>query len=227
MFEEFSRRNRAVMAAMSLAATRDWGDVSLTDIAAEANLTMADLRREFTCKNEILRAFQTEVDAQVLARTKPAGPDDSVRDQVFDAIMTRFEIMAPHKEALKRIAAYLRCRPGEASMFVCSRMVTQYWMLSNAGAKLDGPAALVRIAGLSAVYGKAFSVWLEDDSPSLDKTMATLDRGLANGERGIQSVEKACETLCGILRGLKRNFERKDKPDGKPSPDPEPVPSST
>ena len=227
MFEEFSRRNRAVIAAMSLAATRDWGDVSLADIAAEANLTMADLRREFTCKNEILRAFQTEVDAQVLARTKPAGRDDSVRDQVFDAIMTRFEIMAPHKEALKRIAAYLRCRPGEASMFVCSRMVTQYWMLSNAGAKLHGPAALVRVAGLSAVYGKAFSVWLEDDSPSLDKTMATLDRGLANGERGMQSVEKACETLCGILRGLKRNFERKDKPDGKPSPDPEPVPSST
>jgi len=226
MFEEFSRRNRAVMAAMSLAATRDWGDVSLADIAKEANLSMADLRLEFSCKNEILRAFQTEVDAQVLARTKAAGPDDTVRDQVFEALMTRFDVMAPHKEALKHIMAYMRCRPGEASMFVCTRMVSQYWTLANAGAKLDGPAALVRIAGLSAVYGKAFSVWLEDDSPSLDKTMATLDRGLANGERGMQSLEKACETVCGLVRGLKRNFGRKDKPDGNPSPEPGPVPSS-
>ncbi|WP_108683130.1 TetR/AcrR family transcriptional regulator [Methyloceanibacter sp. wino2] len=226
MFEEFSRRNRAVMAAMSLAAKRDWGDVGLNDIAKEANLTIADLRREFVCKNEILRAFQTEVDAQVLARTKPAGPDDTVRDQVFEALMTRFEVMAPHKEALKRIAAYLRCRPGEASMFACSRMVTQYWTLANAGAKLDGPTALVRIAGLSAVYGKAFSTWLDDDSPSLDKTMATLDRGLTNGERGMQSLEKACETVCGLVRGLKRNFGGKGTPDGKPSPDSGPVPSS-
>jgi hypothetical protein len=105
-------------------------------------------------------------------------------------------------------------------------MVSQYWTLANAGAKLDGPAALVRVAGLSAVYGKAFSVWLEDDSSSLDKTMATLDRGLANGERGMQSLERACETVCGLVRGLKRNFERKDGQAGKPSPDPDPVPSS-
>ena len=106
MFEEFSRRNRAVMAAMTLAATRGWSDVGLADIAKEANLTMADLRREFVCKNDILRAFQAEVDAQVLARSKPAGPDDSVRDQVFDALMTRFDVMTPQKEALKHIAAY-------------------------------------------------------------------------------------------------------------------------
>lgn len=222
MFEEFSRRNRAVMAAMTLAAKRDWGDVSLADIAKEGNLTLADLRREFVCKNEILRAFQAEVDAQVLARLKPGGPDDSVRDQIFEALMTRFEVMAPHKEALKRIAAYLRCRPGEAAMFACSRLVTQYWTLAGAGAKLDGPAALVRVAGLSAVYGKAFSVWLEDGSPSLDKTMATLDRGLTNGERGMQSLEKVCETVCGVVRGLKRNFERKDQPDDKPSTGPMP-----
>lgn len=222
MFEEFSRRNRAVMAAMTLAAKRDWGDVGLSDIAKEANLTLADLRREFVCKNEILRAFQAEVDAQVLARLKPGGPDDSVRDQVFESLMTRFEVMAPHKEALKRIAAYLRCRPGEAALFVCSRLVTQYWTLAGTGAKLDGPAALVRVAGLSAVYGKAFSVWLEDDSPSLDKTMATLDRGLTNGERGMQSLEKVCETVCGVVRGLKRNFTRKDQPDDKPSTGPMP-----
>lgn len=224
MFEEFSRRNRAVMAAMSLAATRDWGDLSLADIAAEGNLTLADLRREFVCKNDILRAFQAEVDAQVLARGKPGGPDESVRDQVFEALMTRFELMAPHKEALKRVSAYLRCRPGEASIFMCSRLISQYWTLAGAGAKLDGPTALVRVAGLSAVYGKAFSVWLEDDTASLDKTMATLDRGLKNGERGMQSLEKACDTVCGVLRGLKRNFERKGQPDGKPSP--EPTPSS-
>ena len=37
------------------------------------NLSLADLRREFTCKSDILRAFQTEVDAEVLAKAKVAG----------------------------------------------------------------------------------------------------------------------------------------------------------
>lgn len=226
MFEEFSRRNRAVIAAMSLAAKRDWGDITLADIAREGNLTIADLRREFVSKNDLLRAFQAEVDAQVLSRLKPGGPDDTVRDQVFEAVMTRFEVLAPYKSALKRITEHLRCRPGEASMFLCSRLVSQYWTLSSAGAKLEGPTGLARVAGLSAVYGKAFSVWLEDDSPSLDKTMATLDRGLKNGERALENVEKVCGTLCGLVRGLKRNFTQKDAPDGKPSSDPAPNPSS-
>ncbi|MCB1444137.1 MAG: hypothetical protein KDJ72_14060 [Methyloceanibacter sp.] len=225
MFEEFSRRNRAVIAAMSLAATRDWGEISLADIAQEGNLSLADLRREFVCKNDLLRAFQAEVDAQVLARVKPGGAEDTVRDQVFEAVMTRFEILAPYKEALKRITQYLRCRPGEASMFVCSRLISQYWTLSSAGAKLEGPTGLARVAGLSAVYGKAFSVWLEDDSPSLDKTMATLDRGLKNGERALQNMEKVCGTVCGFLREFRRSFRQKSRPDGEPSSGPAPAPS--
>ncbi len=57
MFEEFSRRNRAVIAAMSLAATRDWGEISLADIA-QGNLSLADLRREFVCKNDLCVPFR-------------------------------------------------------------------------------------------------------------------------------------------------------------------------
>ena len=77
MFEEFSKRNRAISAAVTLAADRDWGDITLAAIAAQANLDLADLRREFACKDDILRAFQAEVDAEVLAKAKPAGGDDS------------------------------------------------------------------------------------------------------------------------------------------------------
>ena len=226
MFEEFSRRNRVVIAAMSLAATHDWGDITLADIAREAKLNVADLRRDFSCKSDILRTFQEEVDAQVLATVKPAGPDESVRDRVFETLMSRFDVLTPYKIALKHITSHLRCRPGEASLLVCSGLTSQYWTLSSAGAKLEGASALVRVAGLSAVYSQAFKVWLEDDSQSLDKTMATLDRGLNNGERALKRMEKACGTLCGFVRGLKRNLKPNDgvKPD--PSTDSGPVPSS-
>jgi ubiquinone biosynthesis protein COQ9 len=221
MFEDFSKRNKAVRAALELAKTHHWGDVTLADIARHAGLDLADLRREFSCKSGILRAFQAEVDAEVLAKAKPAATEGNVRDRVFDMIMTRFEVMGPYKTALKRIACYLRCRPGEASLLACSTAAAQYWMLAGAGAKLDGARAGVRVAGLTAIYGKAFKVWLEDDSPSLDKTMATLDRGLSNGERTLQKMEKACNMLCGLMpRGWKRKPEPKDQPSPEAGPAP-------
>lgn len=224
MFEDFSKRNKAVRAALELAAERDWGEVTLADIARQASLDLADLRREFACKTDILRAFQAEVDAEVLAKAKPAGRDESVRDRVFDMLMTRFDVMSPYKPALKRIACYMRCRPGEASLLACSSLAAQYWMLAGAGAKLDGARAAVRVAGLAAIYSKAFKVWLEDSSPSLDKTMATLDRGLSNGERTLKNMEKACSVICGFMpRGWKRTSEPKDQPPPEAGPAPAPT----
>ena len=219
MFEEFSKRNRAISAAMALAASQDWGDITLAAIASHANLDLADLRREFACKDDILRAFQAEVDAEVLAKAKPAGDDDSVRDRIFDTLMTRFEILGPFKPAIKRIMSYMRCHPGEAALFACSRLSSQYWMLARTGAKLNGVSAAVRVAGLAAIYGKAFNVWLKDDSPSLDKTMATLDRGLSNGERAVSTMESVCGSLCGLVRGFKRKGKSEEAPKAPPATD--------
>ena len=181
MFDDFSKRSKAVRAALDLAEERGWGDISLADIAQAAGLSLADLRREFACKTDIIRAFQSEVDAEVLARARAAGEAQSPRDRLFDIVMTRFEVMAPYKPALKRIAAYLCCRPGEAATLLCSTLASQYWMLAGAGAKLDGAGGALRVTGLTAIYGKVFQVWLDDASPSLDKTMAALDKRLSRG----------------------------------------------
>ena len=140
MFDDFSKRSKAVRTAFDLAKERSWGDIRLTDIAQAANLDLSDLRREFSCKSDIIRAFQKEVDAEVLSRARPAGEAQSPRDRLFDVIMTRFEVMQPYKQALKRISSYLCCRPGEAAPLLCGSLVSQYWMLAGSGAKLDGPA---------------------------------------------------------------------------------------
>jgi ubiquinone biosynthesis protein COQ9 len=228
MFDEFSKRSKAVRAALELAQQRDWGDVTLIDIAKRAGLDLADLRAEFSCKSDILRAFQAEVDADVLAKAKQAGTDQSVRDRLFDLMMMRFEVMAPYKPALKRIACYLRRRPGEASLLACSSLATQYWMLAGAGAKLGGARAAVRVAGLATVYGRVFQVWLEDPSPSLDRTMAALDRALSNGERMLANMDHVCGVLCGLVpRGWKRKGGKDAPSQPAPPPDTGPAPAAS
>ena len=198
MFDDFSKRAKAVRAALKLAAERGWGEISLADIAQEAGLSLAELRREFSCKSDIISAFQKEVDAEVLAKAKIAGPEQSPRDRLFDIIMTRFEVMAPYKPALKRISSYLACRPGEGAALACSTLASQYWMLAGAGAKLDGPGGPLRVAGLTGLYARVFQVWLGDNSPSLDKTMAALDRRLTDGERWLARADSVCEGLCRL-----------------------------
>ena len=217
MFDDFSKRSKAVRAAFDLAKERGWGDISLADIAQAANLSLADLRREFSCKTDIITTFQKEVDAEVLARARPAGEAQTLRDRLFDVIMTRFEVMQPYKPALKRISAYLCCRPGEAAPLLCSSLASQYWMLAGAGAKLDGPGGALRVAGLTAIHGKVFQVWLDDQSPSLDKTMAALDKRLARGERVLSAVEQACQDAFRVACAfIPRGWRRGDRPEPNP-----------
>jgi AcrR family transcriptional regulator len=217
MFDEFSKRSKAVRAALDLAQVRDWGDIALADIAQKAGLDLGDLRAEFSSKSDILRAFQVEVDIDVLAKTKQVGPGGSVRDRLFDTMMTRFEVMGPYKPALKRIACYLRRRPGEVSLLACSTLASQYWMLAGSGAKLGGAGAAVRVAGLAAVYSRVFRAWLDDPSPSLDRTMAALDRALNNGERMLATMDTTCKTVSRVLCGL-REWKRKARASSKPTP---------
>jgi ubiquinone biosynthesis protein COQ9 len=205
MLDDFSKRSKAIRAALDLAEKRGWRDVTLLDIAQAAGISLSELRREFSCKNDIISAFQKEVDAEVLAKAKAAREEQSPRDRLFDIVMTRFEVMAPYKPALKRISAYFCCRPGEAATLLCSSLASQYWMLAGAGAKLDGPGGALRVSGLAAIYGKVFQVWLDDPSPSLDKTMAALDRRLRKGEECLVRVEDFCRFACGFFpRGWKR-----------------------
>ena len=160
----------------------------------------------------------------MLAKTRAGGEPPNPRDRLFDIVMSRFEAMQPYKPALKRIASHLCCRPGEAAALLGSSLQSQYWMLEAAGVKLDGPGGALRVGGLATIYGKVFCVWLDDDTPTLDKTMAALDRRLGKGERMLSGIESACADLCrfacGLMpRGWKREkAEQETKPGAGPAP---------
>jgi ubiquinone biosynthesis protein COQ9 len=99
-------------------------------------------------------------------------------------------------------------------------------MQAGAGAKLDGPGSALRVGGLASIYGKVFQVWLDDPSPSLDKTMAALDRRLARGERMLSAVEQACADICRLAcASMPERWKRRDGGKEAPvTPPTQPVP---
>jgi ubiquinone biosynthesis protein COQ9 len=219
MLDDFSKRTKVIRAALELAAERGWSGISLADIGGRAGLSLADLRREFTCKSDVLKAFQVEVDSETLAKARPGGAEQSPRDRLFDIIMTRFEVMAPYRLALRRISADLCCRPAEAAPLLCSSLASQYWMLAGTGAKLVGLGGAVRVTGLSAIYAKVFRAWLDDTSPGLDHTMAVLDRKLRKAERMVAGLESACQDFCRFACGfMPRGWGRREPNEATPPP---------
>ena len=97
MFDDFSKRSKAIRAALDLAEQRGWRHVTLLDIAQAAGISLSDLRREFTSKNDIIRAFQQEVDAEVLAKARPTVETQSPRS--FPAAISSITLGMPDQPA--------------------------------------------------------------------------------------------------------------------------------
>lgn len=229
MLDLSTSKGRIIDAALRLAAAKPWHDVSIAEIAQSAGLGLADFAKEFYGKLGIVTAFQKLVDEQVLRRARLVhGTDESARDRVFDVIMTRFDILQPHKAALKSIMADAASVPPSPDL-LGKMMRSQHWMLVAAGIPADGPAGRAREAALLSVYARAFREWLNDDDPGHAKTMAVLDRRLRNGERWMQVFEDTrgrLEKFAGMFSTRMRKGRDGRKPDKDPAPEAPPPPTS-
>ncbi|MCL4765956.1 MAG: TetR family transcriptional regulator [Hyphomicrobiaceae bacterium] len=210
MFDQSHLRGRIVAATMKLASERPWRDVTLLDIAEATGVTLVDLKNEFATKSEILAAFTRSVDDEVLRRAPRRESATSPRDAIFEILMTRFDVLAPYKEALRSIAGGSRA-PDPA--FVCTFLASQHWMLQAAGIDTSGVRGGMKVSGLAGVYASVLRTWLKDDDPGLARTMAALDRRLRRGERAMSNVE---DVKAG-LRRIAEMFASVCRPRRRPS----------
>lgn len=215
MLDPATPRGRILAAAMDCAAAKPWSDVTLLEIAERAGLSLVELRDVFAGKSDMLAGFLRAVDDEVLKRApKPVAGQDK-RDVLFDVIMTRFDMLAPYKTALRSIRG---SGPADATL-ARPYLASQHWMLEAAGIGTDGASGALRITGLGMLYASVFGVWLEDDDPGQARTMAALDRRLRRGERTLSSVERVGTALYRLategpefIRSTMRPRERPQPP---------------
>jgi len=186
MLDQTTPKGRILAGALTCASARSWADVTLLDIAEAAGLSLADLRAEVSSKTDIVAELLRAVDGEVLRRAPKRTEGQEPRDRLFDIVMTRFDVLGPHRAALRSIY-----RSGPADFALAGPYLSsQHWMLQAAGIGTEGPTGALRLAGLGLTYASVFRVWLEDDDPGLARTMAALDRRLRRGERAIGGLEQ-------------------------------------
>jgi AcrR family transcriptional regulator len=188
-------RQRIVDAFLALLAETPIERIGFAALAARADVSLADLRAEFNSATDILAAFMRETDRKVLAAGDPELAEEPARERLFDVLMRRIEILAPHKAAVRSIARSARRDPALAIALNRLSMRSQKWMLAAAGIDSAGLQGELRAQGLVVVMARTLRVWIDDDDPGLARTMAALDRELASGERMLNFLGDLCRMI--------------------------------
>ncbi|HTV46796.1 MAG TPA: TetR family transcriptional regulator [Stellaceae bacterium] len=178
-----SERDRIIDAALRLIAEQGWRRLALGAVAAEADLPILAVYRDFGSRLAILSGFFRRIDEAVLAAPIEAEADARPRDQVFDLLMRRFDALRPYRDALLVLGRELPAEPC-AALAVGARLLRSIaWTLEAAGISAAGVGGALATKLTTAAYLATMRVWLRDDSPDLAPTMAALDRRLRGIER--------------------------------------------
>ena len=203
-----ANRGKAIQALMALLAERRFEDIGLAEIAGRAGLSLSQLRGEFGSALAILAAHVKEVDRKVLDGVDRDIADEPARERLFDVLMRRLELLAPHKAAIASLMESTRRNPGLALALNGIALRSQRWMLTAAGIGTHGPRGLLRVQGAALLFAQVIAVWVDDNEPGLDRTMAALDRGLASAERWSGFIDDLCCIPAMFGRGLRRRRRR-------------------
>lgn len=168
--------------ALDLAHSQGWRNVTLAAIAAQAGLTPPQVCAEFASKEAILAGFARRIDAAVLK--EPLDTNGTVRDQIFDLIMRRFDALTPYRAGIRAILHDTVGDPFAALAGLCAVHRAMVLTLEAAGVSASGPLGLLRTKALSVLYLRTLYDWLQTaDDGNDDRIMAGLDKALTRAER--------------------------------------------
>src|ERR1700760_4110535 len=178
-------------AFLTLVAEKGYGEVTLRDVAAAADVSLADLYRLYRDKAALVSGFLARVDASVLAGTpRQIDPEETARDRLFDVMMRRYDAMKLHRDAWRSISRAVRRDPLLALALAPAVRQSMAAMLEAAGLSSEGISGAVRQNGLLAIHAAVSRVFDGDESGDLSKTMAALDGRLKTAERWAQTFDK-------------------------------------
>ena len=97
------QRRPIVAAFMALLAEKRFEDIGFAEIARRADVSLAELRAKYISKIAMLAAHMREVDRAVLAGIDADMAEEPPRERLFDVLMRRLDLHAPHKPAVRSL----------------------------------------------------------------------------------------------------------------------------
>lgn len=176
-------RAKIVDALMAMAAEQRFEDITISEIARKAEVSLADFRDAFPSKGAVLGGFSRRIDRIVLDGTSHDLDNESPKDRLFDVLMRRIDAMTPYKAGLEGVVHWARRDPLSASALNTLAINSMRFMLEAAGIAADGPTGTLKLQGLVLAWTRVLDVWFDDSDDGLAATMAALDKELTRGSK--------------------------------------------
>ena len=173
-------RRDLARAALTLAGSTSWREVTLLKLAAAASRPISDFYG--ASLGEAVDCVEEAFDRAMADNLEALDPGQSVRDRLFELIMRRFEAMEPHRVAVLAMEHGLDRDPTLMAAAHQRHVRCARWVLALAGLEADGMTGQARAQGLGVIIGQARAAWRGDDAGDFAKTMASLDKNLRRAE---------------------------------------------
>lgn len=195
-------RERLLLAILAHVPFDGWSTAALVKGCADAGLDRDDWRGHFPGGVpdvvEYFHAYADEKMEQVLAAENIAAM--KIRDRISTAIRVRLELLARHREAVRRTCAYFTLPQNIPLGLKClGKTVDTIWRAI--GDEATDFSYYTKRASLAGVYSAALLYWLDDDSDGFTASFAFLDRRIAD----VMELHKARERF---TRGFNEFAER-------------------
>lgn len=180
-------KERVVQAALPHVAFDGWTDRVLAEAVVDADVEPALARLAFPRGGIDLALSFHEMMDRALARQMTQTDMSALRysDRVARAIEMRLELIAPHREAVRRAAALLAL-PVYAPDAARAVWQTADTIWNGLGDTSDDVNWYTKRATLSGVWSACVLYWLGDESPGMEATRAFIHRRIAD----VMQVEK-------------------------------------
>lgn len=188
---------RILDAALPAIAFDGWTFTTIEKAAESAELTGFDARRAFPGGTaEALALFSSRADEQMIAilRRDYQFSTMKIRERIATAVMVRLELLAPHREAVRRAIAFYAL-PWNAADGLKSLYATVDAMWREAGDTATDYNFYTKRALLSAVLKSTTAIWLNDQSENFTETREFLARRI---EEVMQIEKQKAKFLNGL-----------------------------
>ncbi len=195
------QRDQLLEAALVHVPFDGWSRRSLMAGAADLGMDPGLARRLFPRGgDDLLAHLERWADRQMIERVDPeALARMPVRQRIATLVWARLEVLAPHREAMRRAAA-ARLLPANALACCASLWRSVDLMWSLAGDRATDYSYYTRRALLAAVWSSTFLYWLEDRSEGMRDSRAFLERRIED----VLKIGQIRSRIEASLRGLGR-----------------------
>lgn len=185
-----SKEDRILEAVLPLVPFHGWKKETVLRAARGLGYDKDDVKEAFPSGTwDLLRHFSDWIDRKMLEKL-PLEPDidSKIRDRIKDAVMVRFEVMLPYKEAV-RLSRSFWMMPVQSLDRGKALWSTADKIWNWAGDDSQDYNFYTKRGSLSAIIAATIFAWFKDDSKDLSYTGEFLERRIDELLRVVRYVK--------------------------------------